>query len=260
MTNNTACQFALTINGVAAEYTTQGNNKGAGQLSSRTIFTLKKNDVITIRNHSSTLGPVVLSDHAGGLNAANSVILTVFKIAQVCKPTYKEVPHHIAKKLECLYKPFRNYLLEKDELQVAGAQNHLSLVNGAVQTVAQNAPFYFATKAVANKVSYKPGETCFEITKSGVYDLFADIATNEPLQLVVNVNGCQLPTTIFGRDSGANRCVIRQFIPLKCGDKVSIQNVSASADVTTVENAGGSFPGNNTTLMLFMLRPWCDAL
>jgi hypothetical protein len=248
----------LTINNVAVEYTTQGTNKGAGQLSSRAIFQLKKNDVITIRNHSSMLGPITLSDHAGGMNAANSVILTVFKIAQVCKPTYKEVPHHIAKKLECLYKPFRNYLLEKEELQVAGSNNYLSIVNGAVQTVPQNGPFYFATKVLANNLWYKPGETYFEIKKSGIYDIFADIATNEPLQLVVSVNGCQLPHTLFGRDSGANRTNIRQFVHFKCGDKVSILNVAASPNITTAENSGGSSPGNNATFMMFMLRPWCE--
>lgn len=258
LTTNTAVQFALTVNGVAVESTTQGSNKGAGQLTSRALLSLKKNDVITVRNHSSLLGSVSISQNAGGLQPAISAILTVFKIANNCKPVRKEVPCHLAKKLNCLYDKFRTYLLYKDELQITGSPSYFSYVNSSLQTVNQNDPFYYATTVLNYCVRYRPGDATITIKEDGVYDLFADIATNEPLQITLFVNGVPNPTTIFGRDSGANRCIIRQFAELRCGDVISINNyLSASVNVTTVENSGGNFIGNNTVFMAFKLRNLC---
>jgi len=258
LNTNTAAQFAMTVNGVAIESTTQGANKGAGQISSRALLPLKKNDVITIRNHSSLLGPIFISQNAGGLQSTVAAILTVFKIANICKPVHKEVPRHVAKKLRCLYERFRTYLLYKDELQIAGSPSYLSIINPSIQTVNQNDPFYFATTVEQKNLAYRPGDYQLEIKESGVYDLFADVATNESLQLSIFVNGVLYPNTTFGRDSGANRCLLRQFIELKRCDVVTVRNyLSASPSVTTVENAGGNYIGNSCVFMLFKLRNLC---
>lgn len=258
LTTNTACQFAMTVNGVAVETTTQGTNKGAGQISSRAILTLQKNDIVTVRNHSSLLGTVMISQNAGGLASTVSGILTVFKIAPVCKPVPKEVPCRLAKKLSCLYDTFKTYLLGKEELQIGGSPSYFSLANNALQSVNQNEPFYYSTIGVKSNTEYRPGDYTLTIEKSGVYDIFADIATNEPLQMSLFVNGVATPDTVFGRDSGANRCIVRQFCTLKKGDVISINNyITASPSVKTVENSGGNYIGNSVLFMAFMLRPLC---
>lgn len=253
---NTSAQFAMTVNGVAVETTTQGANKGAGQISSRSLLALKKNDIVTVRNHSSLLGPVVISQNAGGLQASVAAILTVFKIANVCKPVHKKVPCHVEKKLKCLYEKFRTYLLYKDELQINGSCAYLSVVNPSVQTVVQNDPFYFSTIVEQRHLDYRPGDYQLTIKESGLYDVFVDIATNESLQMAIFVNGIVQPITIFGRDSGANRCILRQFITLHRDDVVTVRNyLSAAVNNTTTENSGGNYIGNNAVFMLFKLRP-----
>ncbi len=259
-TTNKAAQIALTINGVAVESSTQGTNKGAGQLTTRTLFTLKKNDIITVRNHSTTNGGLIISSKAGGLQQSNSALLTVFKIAPLCKPKCEPVSHHLARKLEHLYPYFKSYLLEKDELQIAGSKSFLSVNSKSVQIVPQNNPFYFCNKFVERDVHYRNGDVKMEIEKSGVYDIFADISTNEPVQLALFINGTADTSTICGRDSGGNRCIMRQFVFLKRGDCVTINNYqSASATVTTSDNSGGHLPGNSVMFMMFLLHPQqCD--
>jgi len=259
ITEQTAVQFAFTVNGVAVESTTEGTNKGAGQLTSRALLTLKKGDIVTVRNHSSQNGAAQITDHAGGANASISVVLTVFKIAPICKPVYKEVPHCVAEELECWYEPLKNYLLCKEYLQIAGAKAYFSIVNSLIQTVLPNAPFYWSTPVLKeHHVKFTPGDNFLKIEKTGLYDIFADIATNEPLQIALFVNGVAVPITNFGRDSGSNRCIIRQFVALKCGDVISIRNyLSTSPSVTTVSNAGGNNVGNNLLIMAFFLHPIC---
>ena len=257
LTEQTAAQFAISVNGNAIESTTNGTNKGAGQLSSRSILELRKGDVITVRNHSSQNGPVQITDHAGGANASIDLILTVFRIAPICKPVLKCVPKCVEEKLECLYKPLKQYLLCKDHLQIAGSKAFFSATDAMVQTVPQNGAFYWSTPTVDSRnAHFRPGESTFVVHECGVYDVFGDIATNEPMQFCLFINGVAEPSTNFGRDSGGNRCIMRQFVHLKKGDVVSVRNFfSTSASITTISNAGGNNIGNNAVFMAFLLHP-----
>jgi hypothetical protein len=257
LTDSTAVQFAVAVNGIPIESTTNGTNKGAGQLTSRSILNLRKGDVVTVRNHSSQNGSAQITDHAGGSNASIDLILTMFRIAPICKPCIKPVPKCVEDKLECLYKPLKQYLLCKDYLQIEGSKAYLSLTDTMVQTVPQNGSFYWSTPAIpSHNVCFRPGDSTFVVKKCGVYDIFGDIATNEPMQFCVFVNGVAEPNTNFGRDSGGNRCLMRQFISLKKGDVVSIRNfLSTSTSITTISNAGGNNIGNNAVFMAFLLHP-----
>jgi hypothetical protein len=197
-----------------------------------------------------------ISGNSGGLQESNSVLMTVFKIAPLCRPKCEPVHHHLARKLEHLYPYFKTYLLEKDELQIAGAKSFISVNSKTVQVVPQNNAFYFSNKFLDREMEYRNGDTKMEIEVTGLYDVFADISTNEPLQLALFINGTADMSTICGRDSGGNRTLLRQFVFLKRGDCLTINNFqSASATVTTSENAGGSIPGNNTMFMAFLLHP-----
>jgi hypothetical protein len=67
-------------------------------------------------------------------------------------------------------------------------------------------------------------------------------------------------TTVAGRDSGANRCLMRQFVKLDKGDILTIKNYESNNGIVhTALNPGGLQVGQNTQFMLFLLRPLCDS-
>ena len=254
----TPAQLSFALDGMPIATTIQGTSKGAGQVSMRTLLEVKKNQIISVLNHTSANGTITINTNAGGQQASLSAFLSIFKIAPLCKPCIKPVDCKIVKKFECYYKRFRNYLLGRHCLQVAGAQSYTSLVCSSLQTVPVNSNFYFSTNFQLNEIKHKQGTDTIIIEKKGIYDIFVDVATNEPLQYALFVNNVLRPETIFGRDSGANRCLLRQFVKLDKGDVVQVRNyLSNAGNVTTLLNAGGSFIGNNCLLLAFILHPTC---
>jgi len=258
-TTNTPGQFSIAVNGTPVETTTQGSNKGAGQITIRALLDLHKNDIVQVLNHTSANGSIILSANCGGSQNSISAILTAFKIAPLYKPCIKPVDCKLAERFECYYDKFKKYLLCKKCLQIDGAESYASIVSNAIQHMSFGQSFALPTNVYLKNFKHRQGYTDMWIEKSGVYDLFVDCATDEPLQYALFVNGNVDPSTIFGRDSGANRCLMRQFVQLNKGDCISVRNyVSHTGDVHTVENAGGSFIGNNLLFMAFMLHPLCE--
>jgi hypothetical protein len=144
-------------------------------------------------------------------------------------------------------------------LEIAGSAAYINIANTTSQTVAQQQPFYLSNELLKHEMRFNQGSYELKVEQSGVYDLFATIATNEPLQLTVYVNGVPVSSTNFGRDSGASRCYVRQFIALKRGDCVSVHNfLTASATVTTVSSGNGAYVSNNLGFALFKMNPNCD--
>jgi len=255
----TAGQLAVTVNGIPDENTTEGINKGAGQITGRSLLVLKKGDVLTLRNHSSDVGDLQITANAGGLANCVAAMLMLFKQAPIVKPCIKKVPHCVEKKLKCVYPKFKNWLVCDRDLAVAGSAAYINICDSTKQTVAQNAPFYLSTKALEHDINFVQGSYDVKIEQSGVYDLFATVATNEPLQLTVFVNGVGVSTTNFGRDSGASRCYVRQFIALKCGDVVSVNNfLTASPTINTVSSGNGQYLSNNVGFALFKMHANCE--
>ena len=259
LNTQTAVQLAVTVNGIPDENTTQGINKGSGQITGRSLLNLKKGDVLTLRNHSADVGEIEITHYAGGLAMCISAMLMLFKQAPLVKPCIKKVPHELAEKLECLYPKLKNWLVCDRDLQVAGSSAYINLSDNTSQTVSQNSPFYLSTLDLSKEVAFTQGSYEVKIEQSGVYDLFATVATNEPLQLTIFVNGVGISTTNFGRDSGASRCYVRQFVALKRGDCVSVNNfLSASAFNRTVASGNGNYVSNNLGFCLFKMHSNCD--
>lgn len=252
----TPAQFTFAVNGVLVATTTQGSSKGAGQITIRTLLELKKNDVVTVNNHLSSNGSVTINSGAGGSQASIATILTIFKIAPLVKPVIKTVDCDLVEKFKCYYKQFKQFLLCKEYLQLAGSPSYMSLVSSALQEVAINDAFYWPTTVESYNITHVQGRETVIIEKSGVYDLFVDICTDEPIQYTLFVNGTPDPLTIFGRDSGANRCLSRQFVKLNKGDVVQVKNYTSYANnVHTAINAGGNYIGQNSLFMAFLLHP-----
>ncbi len=258
VTTNTAAQFSIAVNGISLDYTTQGLNRGAGQLTLRTIVGLKQGDIVTVKNHTSANGNVVISEYAGGKYQSVSAILTVFKLAPLEKAQPIPVDCKVSKHYECYYSYFRDYLLYHHFLQIAGPKSYFSITTSVPQELILGDTVHWAVEAYKQNVGFTQGDNFITIKQNGVYDIFADVITDEPSQITLFINNIPEYSTTFGRDSGASRCLVRQFLTLKCGDKISVANWdSHSGTIHTAENPGGNFPGQNSMLMAFMLSPVC---
>jgi translation initiation factor IF-1 len=255
---NTAAQFTITVNGVPVDSTTQGVNRGAGQVTTRAILELHKDDILTVRNYLSANGDVVISEKAGGKQSCKSALFNLFKLANLVKPVLKPVDCHISEHFECYYQLLVEFLLYKNKLQIAGSKSYLSTVSSSSQIVAIGDEFSWSTNAIQYNLKHTQGHKYAVVENTGLYDLFADIITDEPVQISLFVNGIPENSTIFGRDSGSSRCLMRQFVKLNKGDVLTIRNWESNVNpVNSSENAGGYQVGIACVWSLFMLDPEC---
>ena len=253
-TTNTQAQFAFAVNGTPLDYSIQGSNRGAGQITLRILVELKKDDVLTVKNHTSANGQIVLSEQAGGLQESMSALLTLFKVAAskgCCPPVGKLNKYHA----KC-YEQFKAFLLQKKSLQLYGSSAFSSVTNAHRERLPIGESIDWAVNILQRDIWHVQGSEPFRIKEDGVYDLFADVITDQPVQLAVFVNGTPELTTVAGRDSGAGRCLLRQFVDLRCGDLITIRNFESHiGTVNTAINAGGELVGQNARFMLFKLSP-----
>lgn len=249
---NTAGQFTICVNDVPYDPSTQGTDKGAGQISTRTLLELKKGDYITIKNHTSTNGQLVISTNVGGFQQNVNVLCTVFKIAPLCKPN---MPHcKLNDYHKKCYEKFRNYLLTNKCLQVTGSPAYLSTLSSHAQMVSVNQAFNFEIDAVKKDIHHTQATTEIIIEKDGIYDIFADVITQQSCQITLFVNGTPDLNTVFGRDSGASRTIMRQFIKLCKGDCITVRNYDSHVQtITSTNNSGGEKVGHPAVFMLFKL-------
>ena len=255
-TTPTPGQFTFAVNGVPLAFACQGSNKGAGQITIRTLLELNAGDVVQVWNHVSANGGLVINAGSGGSMNTVSTILTIFKIAPLTKPCIKPVNCKLAKRFECYYEKFRQFLQCKEYLQIAGSPSIFTLCSSVIQTVHINDDFEWSTNDLLRNAVHIQGDSGVTIMQSGVYDIFVDVATDEPLQYTLFVNGNPDPSTTSGRDSGANRCLMRQFVKLNKGDVIEVRNYSSySLTVHTSSNAGGNYIGQNALFMAFLLHP-----
>jgi hypothetical protein len=118
---------------------------------------------------------------------------------------------------------------------------------------------YWMNNILMQNVNHIQGIKTFTIQEDGVYDLFADISFNEPSQITLFVNGSPDLDTTTGRDSGAARLIVRQFITLHKGDVLTVRRYDPSAgELNTMVNAGGHLLGQNAVFMAFKLSPIID--
>jgi hypothetical protein len=253
-TTNTQAQFSFAVNGTPLDFTTQGTNRGACQVTIRALLELKKDDVLTVKNHTSANGEIILSEKAGGVKESLSALLTIFKIAAnkgCCPPVVKLNKYHAL-----CYDQFKNFLISKKGLQIAGTSSYITTTNAHHETLQVGDSVDWSHTMLKQHIFHVQGSETFRIEEDGIYDIFADILTNEPAQFTLFVNGTPDLTTVAGRDSGAGRCLMRQFIELRCGDIVSIRNFeSHSIQINTAINAGGELVGQNAQFMFFKLSP-----
>ena len=249
---STAVQFTLCVNGVPYDPSTQGSDKGASQISTRTLLELRKGDNLTVKNHTSTNGQITITTNAGGFQQNVNVLCTIFKIAPLTIPQI--VPCKLNDYHKKCYEKFRNFLLTNKCLQITGSPCYSSSCSSHIQTIPVNQSVNFEVNTLQKDIIHIQGTSEFIIEKDGIYDIFADIITQQTSQITLFVNGTPDLNTVFGKDTGATRTLMRQFIKLYKGDCLTIRNYeSHQGDITSISNSGGELVGYPAAFMLFKL-------
>jgi hypothetical protein len=257
--SDTAAQFAVFVNGVPDVSTINGTNRGAGQITIRSLLKLKKGDMLSIVNHTSG-APVIIPENAGGQIQGLSCVFIIFKISPlyVCeKPVYH---HRYEKHNDGLYRDFKRYLLSNKYTEPAGSDSFLSVSSMTTQTVQIGESITWNVKIADRNIHFDQGKQDIIIKRTGDYDMFVDIISSRPSQFTIFVNNKPMMETTSGRDSGSNRCLLRQILYLCKGDCVSVRNYqSLLGSVTTSDALGGMFVGTSASLMMFKLsNPICE--
>ena len=250
----TAAQLAFFVNGIAIESSTEGINTGSAQVSLRALLELKNGDMLTVRNHTSANGSIEISEKTGGKQNDVDTILTVIKIAPLVQPTMDECKlNNYHKKY---YNKFKQYLLNQKCLQITGSNSYWNVTGDTKQILHVNESLDWGNTTLQENIWHNQGSHKFTIMEDGIYDLFADLTSNQPAQWCVFINGTADLATCFGRDSGGARTLLRQFIKLNKGDVITIRNYESHADfIETSTNAGGELVGQSVIFMAFKLSP-----
>ena len=247
-----AAQVTVTVNGTPVNCTTSGVNKGSSQLSIWTLLELKKDDYVTIRNHTSANGTLTTFEKSGGNHTSVGAALQLFKISSLNKPVEPECK--LGECYEKCYIKFRNYLLKQKCLILNGSPTFSQCTSDTFQSIPLNSTLSWDYISLQKDMLHKQGTATYKILKSGIYNVVSSIITNEPVQFSMFVNGVIDDTTTSGRNSGSSRCILKQFVKLKMGDVVTFVNHDSYAGtVNTALNAGGSKKGNNRVALLYYL-------
>jgi hypothetical protein len=248
-------QLAITVNGVPVQESIQGVNKGSAQLSGRLLVNLKKNDVLTLRNHTSAVGTVTFTQNAGGVLPSISVLLDIVKISNISKP----VPYVCKPNKHCAkyYCKLKNYLLNQCDLQLTGTSVFISSVSDSTQEIVAGAPIDWNINVYTGlNVLHDQGTPSFTILENGIYVVFVDTIVRTPSQFTIFVNGVPDLTTTSGRSSGGGKELMRQLMKLSKGDVLTVNNYQSNVGtLVTSDNAGGQYPGISMHILLYKLSP-----
>lgn len=254
-TTDKAAQLCTFVNGVAIAGETVGTNKGAGQLTNRSILKLVKGDLISVHNHTSSTSEINLSQDAGGSIPGISAQMIITKIS----PAVDCQPIKCAEKWEkCygkMYPLYRQYLLHKHYLQAAGSDAFIHIQSCSTHTYNVGDGLIWDTNIHSRNVCFVPGTANIVIERDGEYVLYSDAITERSAQWTAFVNNLPLEYTSSGRDSGANRDILRNILTLKKGDVLSIRNWKSSIGaVSTTQYSGGLFVNSAAQLILYKLN------
>jgi hypothetical protein len=249
----TSIQLCFTVNNVPIDSTIMGSNKGAGQTSIRSLIPLKKGDYLSVRNHTSSNGQVIISEHTGGSIQSITALLSIFKISPLTRYTMIDECKINSCYKKCYHK-FKEYLFSQKCLQLTGTDTYFNYATTHSQTLQINDPLNLEITTLQENIYHNQSTPYLVIEKDGIYDIFVDCITSEPCQLTLFINDIPDLDTTTGRDSGANKLLLRQFVKLNRGDVVDVRNYSSNTvNLTTSINSGGSLPGIPVFFMGFKL-------
>lgn len=269
-----ASQFTFFVNGVPETTTTAGTNVAGSQLMLRQILSLNAGDKVSIRNHTSLVGDVPVSNNAGGtLDGVEGMFslwkmgplvknldcLTLYKPDNKCCPDKDEDDYKCPDYWKYLYESYKRFLKHEqreheDRLLIAGSDAYASIYSRNSIIIPVETAVVFALNGSLLNMKHITGTSDLRVCKSGIYVIEFDIQTAEPAQFTVFVNGCAIPSTTTGNDSGSAQLSLRQILALKKGDCVTVVNhTSFMGTVTTNQNSGGTEVGVSANLVLWKI-------
>jgi hypothetical protein len=258
MVNTTqACQFTFFVNGVSIPSTATGINKGANLLQMRQTIELNENDVVSIRNYTSSAGTITISIGAGGVLPGVNSILLLWKIAPTAanQKEIEPVPAHLLEK-NCMYKNFKYYLLHDDCLDITGASTYFDVIASTLKDIYLDGAAVYNNLGASKNVFFKSNTGDVYVRESGIYKMIFDIETKQPAQFTIFVNDVPQDSCISGTDSGAGQTSIRQLVKLCKGDKLTVKNHSSYFNpVETQMNPGGQNKGITLVFAGYKIAP-----
>jgi hypothetical protein len=257
-----AAQFAVFVNGADVPATHTGLNTGAGQIIFHCLLHLKEKDIVSVRNHTSLVGTVVLKMNAGGSLVGNSVDLILQRIAPDWYRHAKSNSdwgdrHDCLEKIDDeFYDDFLTYLFEKRCVRIQGAESFFSLSSSDVADVALEKPITFEYTKLIRDACHKQGEPCVHIKEGGLYFITFDAECDLPSQFTIFVNDTPVPVTTTGSDSGSCQTSIRTMLSLCRGDVVKVVNhTSFMGTIPFTISPGGTDVGINCQMIGLNIAP-----
>jgi hypothetical protein len=110
-------------------------------------------------------------------------------------------------------------------------------------TIAPGTAIEFPNDGVSNNsIITRISASTFNLATVGIYEIFFQVSITEPGQLVIVLNGTELPYTVIGRATGTTQLVCMTIINTTLPDSIlSINNVAANATALLLtSNAGGN--------------------
>jgi hypothetical protein len=257
ISTDNSSQFTIFVNGIVQPLTTIGTNSGAGQVVSRHLLQLNKDDNIVIRNYVSP-NTVYSQTNAGGLLVGNNLIAVIMKVAPHTAPKkqYDKIKCLSHKKLR-LFKKLTKMLVCDNDLMLKGFNITGSFYNNTSQVVNTETDVVFNLLQNVNGLQWNPTGVNPEQVKvldDGVYKLFYCCNTHTPVQFSFCVNGVPNEDTTTGTNKGAGQVSLRALLELKQNDIVTVRNhTSANGSITISDHAGGSEQSVSSILTMFKI-------
>jgi hypothetical protein len=265
--NDQACQYTIFVNGLPNLLTTTGNNSGAGQLIQRNLLKLQKDDVISVRNYSSSSNALQNDLYAGGTQQGNNGGFLMQKISNYDCDSYKDElckwsNECLSKRKQYLFKKLLEKMLLDKDLMLQGFNIHGVFYTTVSQTIGLEQNIMFDSYSNVNGIvwnSSNPDQLV--VTEDGIYKIFFVLTTNTSAQFAFAVNGVPIDYTIQGTNKGAGQLSSRTLLNLKAGDIITITNHSSAVQtVTTSANAGGIYASMSSLLTIFKIAPSVPAV
>ena len=266
VSTTTSAQVAFFVNDIPLPETVNGTNKGAGQLTIRKLVSLKKGDVFSVRNHTSG-NSITLNPNPGGHLSSINLLLTIYKASptldklmilddyEKCTEYHK---YDECDKYQKLYHDFKQFLLHKRYFNLTGSKGYISVYGATKDILVLGESLRWNTDNLKRNIKHVQGEQELIIEHNGLYDIFADVITDQPAQFTLFINGIEDSTTTMGRDSGGNRTLVRQLVKLNKNDVITLRNWKSNVNpISTSVNPGGNFISQSYSLMVYQLFNDC---
>jgi hypothetical protein len=108
-------------------------------------------------------------------------------------------------------------------------------------TVAVGGNVHFPQNGPNSGGILRSSDSTFLMPGDGAYQITFQVSVNEPGQLILKLNGLDIPSTVVGRATGTSQIVGTSLIMASSGDELSLTNPAGnSTALTMTPSAGGT--------------------